>query len=113
PFNVVSVPPPPSEAEGKVYAIHVVDKARNVTSSYINGVWNRQPEVTAGNNLYISACAKNQGGAGNLTLTIKDDTGAILASATINLGTGAGFCIGTDTINMPDRAYAINCSVHP
>ncbi|GAH62445.1 unnamed protein product [marine sediment metagenome] len=113
-FTVVAAaPPPPPEADGKVYHIDVQDKARGVSFTYHNGVWNRQPEVTVGNNLYISACAVNQGAAGNLTLTIKDDTGAILSSATVTLGTGAGFCIGTGTINMPNRSYSINCVVTP
>jgi len=113
-FTVTAAaPPPPPPVEGKVYAITVQDKARNITFNYQNGVWDRQPEVTVGYNLYISACAVNQGGAGNLTLTIKDDTGAILASATVYMGTGAGFCIGTNTISMPDRAYGIVVAANP
>ncbi|GAI13834.1 unnamed protein product, partial [marine sediment metagenome] len=112
-FTVVEAAPPPPPANGRVYHITVQDKARGVSFTYHNGVWDNQPEVTIGNNLNISACAVNEGGAGNLTLTIKDDTGATLSSATINLGTGAGFCIGTGTINMSNRSYSIECVATP
>lgn len=104
-----------------------------VTSGIISGVrvqdvalgkwfnWDRPgpfvpsaPIVTPGaGNLYIALWAVNQGTPGNLTLTITDDTGAVLATKTYSAEYGGGG-VGLEwTGAMPGRNYGITLTVTP
>jgi len=72
------------------------------------------PIITPGaGNLYIAFWAVNQGLAGNLTLTIKDDTGTVLATKTASAPYG-GAGVGIEwTGEMPGRNYGITLTVTP
>jgi len=98
---------------GVIEAIRVQDIARNINFSYDNGVWDRAPEVTVGENLYIAAYARNTGNAGLMQLIIKDDAGAFLAVKQENVAAGAAFGDETGTIEMPNRQYGILILVEP
>lgn len=100
---------------GIISAIRVQDVS---TGQWYN--WDRPgpfvptPVCTPGPmNLYIAFWAINQGVAGNITLTIKDDTGATLATKTEYCpygGAGVGIEV---TVDMPARNYAITLTVTP
>lgn len=113
-FTVTAAaPPPPPEANGKILGIVVQDYATDAVFFYSDGAWDRQPIVTPGHNLYLGATAVNQGDAGNLTLIIKDDTGAVLASETEYVATGGGLAANVHRTNMPNRSYSIEIKVTP
>ncbi|MBA7710068.1 hypothetical protein ES703_118997 [subsurface metagenome] len=110
----VGAAPPPAEPYGKIVAIRVQDIETGEWFNYDNGVWDKTPKVTVGSNLYIAAWAINEGDAfGTLTLQIKDDTGAVLATKSPGVGPGVSFGVETGTINMPNRVYDIDCPVDP
>lgn len=75
------------------------------------------PQVRPGAaNLYILFQVRNIAGAGNLTLTIKDDTGATLKTETKmagSVGSAQQFVTTEVTVDMPDRNYGITVSVTP
>ena len=67
-------------------------------------------------NLYIRFEARNISLSGNLTLTIKDDTGATLKTETLvagNIGSGTEYVSIEWTGEMPTRNYGITVSVTP
>lgn len=99
---------------GIITGIRVQDVALSKWFNWSTGAWDVAPIVTPGaGKLYIAFWAVNQGLAGNLTLTIKDDTGAILVTKTASAPYG-GAGVGIEwTGDMPSRSYAITLTVTP
>lgn len=103
-------------AVGSINAIRIQDIPRNLWFSWDKGVgWSPgTPVITPGTNtLYIAFWAINGGAAGNLTLTTKDDTGALLATKTAYAASGGGVGSAEWTGNMPSRSYGITLGVTP
>jgi hypothetical protein len=100
---------------GIVQAIRVQDIPRNKWYNWDRpGPWSpSEPEITPGSGtLYIAFYALNNGVAGNLTLTITDDTGATLATKTAYAASGSG--VGIEwTGDMPYKDYGISLKVTP
>ena len=104
----------PLVPNGYIEAIRVQDIERGLDFDYDRATgWTGTPEVTVGNNLYISAYAINGGDGGVMQLTIKDDTQAYLAAKSEYVAAGGGLGDETGTINMPDRNYGILIMVEP
>lgn len=118
--------PPPQGVNGKIYAIRVQDIPRDIWYNWDKGGpgtgWTTTGPVGPGpgeggvtpgsNTLYIAAWAVNEGVAGNLTLKITDDTGAVLVTKTLFCNSGGG--VGVEwTGNMPTRNYNITLEVTP
>jgi len=110
---------------GVLLAIRVQDVKRNLWASWDGKTrtWDTFLDVTVGpKTLYIAAAAANQGNvAGDLTLTITDDTGKVLATKKITVQpwngsfTAPNDYIGVETgsIDMPNRPYGVTVSVTP
>ncbi len=113
-FSVAPPPPPPPEPSGILQAIRVQDVSTGKWYTWDRpGPFTPTPVCTPGvNNLYIAVWVVNQGGNGNLTLTLKDDTGQTLASKTAYVASGVG--IGVEwTGDKPVRNYAITIKATP
>lgn len=104
-------------ASGIISGIRVQDIPRNIWYNWDRpGPWSpSEPNVTVGSKtLYIAFWAVNQGNVtGTLTLTVKDDTGATLATKSVSCAPGAGVGIEAPNLDMPNRTYGITLSVTP
>ncbi len=100
---------------GVVKALRLQDVPRSIGYSWDEGIgWApRTPVVTPeAGALYIAAYILNNGLAGNITATIKDDQGAILSSKTDNVA--AGGSMGLEfTGEMPNRNYVVTVIASP
>ncbi|MBA7691298.1 hypothetical protein ES703_99841 [subsurface metagenome] len=112
-FTVTAAAPPPPGADGKIIEIKVHNAAKNLWFTWADGAWDSPPAVTPGRYLFIWFYVENRGTAGNLTLTIKDDTGATLATKTEYTYAGSKCWCATDIIYMPDRSYGIDWVATP
>lgn len=98
----------------------VTDVAQGLTwqYSFSSNSWSpSEPKVRPGaSNLKIMFQVRNISSSGNVTLTIKDDTGAILKTETLaigSVGSPTEYKQTECTVAMPDRAYGITVSVTP
>lgn len=102
-------------AEAVLTAIRVQDVDRQLWFEYdVGAAWNpKSPEITPGTgNLYIAFYITNNGQAGTITLTIKDDDGLTLATKTETIAAGASKGIEY-TGTMPDSSYNITLEFTP
>ncbi len=100
---------------GKINAIRMQDVARHVGFDWDQGIgWDPRPPVVTPESgaLYIAAHVLNNGGAGNITTTIKDDQEKILSSKTDNVAAGGWMGIES-TGTMPNRNYDITVITSP
>ena len=101
--------------EGIIQAIRIQDVPRQIWYSWDKGIgWSpRAPVITPGVGAFYAAFyGVNNGAAGNITITIKDDQGITLSSKTESIAAGAG--IGVEyTGTMPDRYYGITLVASP
>jgi len=106
-------------AAGQINAIRVQDIATGKWFNWDNRGWDTVPIVTPGaGKLYIAFWATNYSDAGYLTLSVIDDTGAVLATKTVwaepwygDINKGVG--IEAPNLTMPGRNYGITLKVTP
>lgn len=111
-------------ANGIINAIVVQDIARQTWYTWDGSTWSNAggsgknapvgepPQVLPGvNNLYVAFNIENQGGAGNITLTISDSTGP-LKTKTVNIPAGGNGGIEW-TGDMPTTAYDLTLTAAP
>ncbi len=101
--------------DGKINAIRAQDVSRHIGFDWDQGIgWNPRPPVVTpeAGALYISAHILNNGEAGNITATIKDDQGKTLSSKTDPVAAGGSMGIES-TGPMPNRNYDISVITSP
>ena len=115
-----TIGPALAATSGKIGGIRVQDIARNLWFSWdlSTRTWDNLPTVTPGPYLYIALWCINNGVEGYLYMTIKDDTGLLLANKNVlcpywggDINVGVGVETGTKT--MPSRPYGITVEVTP